>query len=301
MDNDNLLKKKLTSYYKNMKFKFDYRNRVVYSEEEGNKLIFEALSNESPCMISRFGATELNCINFYIKKKKYTEEIKDRIKKLSGVFPNNDKNIDSFCSFYLECSKSIDILGIWCVKGERYCIDNYCNNPKLVKLRSIEPYYFNNPWSRALENKKVLVIHPFMESIIKQYEKRNMIFEDKSILPKFKSLKVIKAVQSIADNDTEFGDWFDAYNYMCNEIDKIDFDIAIVGAGSYGLPLSSYIKEKGKKVIHMAGATQILFGIKGKRWDDHKYISNLYNENWIRPNSEETPINSNKVEGGSYW
>ena len=84
-------------------------------------------------------------------------------------------------------------------------------------------------------------------------------------------------------------------------IDDVDFDIAIIGAGAYGLPLCSYVKLKGKKAIHMGGATQILFGIKGMRWDSHEYISKLYNENWIRANSEETPINSNKVEGGSYW
>lgn len=301
MDNDNFFKKKFISFYKSIKFRIDYINKLVYSEEEGNKIIFEALTSKGPCMISRFGATELSCIDYYIKKKNYTEAIKDRIKELSGVFPNTDKNIDLFCDFYLECSKDVDILGVWAIKGERKCIDNYCNNPKLIKLRGIEPYYFKNPWSKALENKNILVIHPFMESILKQYEKRDMIFNDKDILPKFKSLKVIKAVQSIADNDTKFADWFEAYEHMCNEIDEIDFDIAIVGAGSYGLPLSSYIKKKGKKVIHMAGATQVLFGIKGKRWDNHKDISTLYNENWIRPNIRETPVNSNKVEGGSYW
>ena len=49
----------------------------------------------------------------------------------------------------------------------------------------------------------------------------------------------------------------------------------------------------------MSGATQLLFGIKGKRWDDHPIISKLYNDAWVRP--EETLAHKEKVEGGSYW
>ncbi|MEI7736983.1 MAG: hypothetical protein WCI49_16050, partial [Ferruginibacter sp.] len=121
-----------------------------------------------------------------------------------------------------------------------------------------------------------------------------------SILPDFE-LKTIAAVQTIAGNKTEFTDWFEALNHMKNQIDATDFDVAIIGAGSYGLPLSAYVKDKGKISIHMGGATQILFGIKGKRWDDHPVISKLYNEYWVRPEVSEIVPNAEKVEGGCYW
>ena len=51
----------------------------------------------------------------------------------------------------------------------------------------------------------------------------------------------------------------------------------------------------------MGGPTQILFGIKGKRWDDHPVISKFYNEYWVIPNSIEKPQGANKVENGCYW
>jgi hypothetical protein len=51
----------------------------------------------------------------------------------------------------------------------------------------------------------------------------------------------------------------------------------------------------------MAGATQILFGIKGKRWDTHSEIAKLYNEQWVRADELERPFNYLEVEGGSYW
>ena len=125
-----------------------------------------------------------------------------------------------------------------------------------------------------------------------------MVFPGTAILPEFASLTCIQAVQSIAGEKTEYATWFDALAFMQNQISECDFDVAIIGAGAYGLPLAAYCKKIGKQAIQMSGATQLLFGIKGKRWDEHPFISNLYNDAWIRPNSNETPTQKSKVEGG---
>ena len=47
----------------------------------------------------------------------------------------------------------------------------------------------------------------------------------------------------------------------------------------------------------MGGATQLLFGIKGKRWDD----MGIYNGYWVRPDETERPKGLEKVEEGCYW
>ena len=119
-------------------------------------------------------------------------------------------------------------------------------------------------------------------------------------MPEFK-LEVIQAVQSLGTTQTEFETWFDAYDFMCSEIKNKDFDIAIIGAGAYGLPLASFVKSLGKKSVHLGGATQLLFGIKGKRWDNDPLISLLVNEYWTRPSNEETPAKENLLEDGCYW
>lgn len=111
----------------------------------------------------------------------------------------------------------------------------------------------------------------------------------------------IRAVQSIAGEKTEYATWFDALEFMQNQISECDFDLAIIGAGAYGLPLAAYCKIIGKQAIQMSGATQLLFGIKGKRWDEHPVISKMYNEYWTRPDDKETPTQKAEVEGGSYW
>ena len=62
-----------------------------------------------------------------------------------------------------------------------------------------------------------------------------------------------------------------------------------------------HIKKLNKQVIHLAGATQILFGIRGKRWDIRPEMQQYFNEHWTRPLESERPKDAQKVEGGCYW
>ena len=159
---------------------------------------------------------------------------------------------------------------------------------------------------------KVVVVHPFAETIEQQYLKREFLFNNKEVLPNFKSLNVIKAVQTLGEGDTRFKDWFEALDYMKTEIDKMDYDVCLIGCGAYGFHLAAHVKRSGKKGIHLGGALQLLFGIKGKRWEDPNYgvkewgipsglYSNLMNEYWVRPGENDRPKNAEKVEGACYW
>ncbi|MDP4184317.1 MAG: hypothetical protein Q8862_04035, partial [Bacteroidota bacterium] len=98
-------------------------------------------------------------------------------------------------------------------------------------------------------------------------------------------------------------DWFEALDWMKAEISKKDFEVCILGCGAYGFPLAAYVKQIGKKAIHLGGVTQLLFGIKGKRWESETIYpySNLFNEHWIRPGENEKPQNAIIVEGACYW
>ena len=111
-----------------------------------------------------------------------------------------------------------------------------------------------HPWTYSLKGKKILVVHPFSETIESQYKnKKKKLFKNSEVLPEFASLQTIKAVQSIAGNPVGFDTWFDALDWMKSEIDKKDFDIALLGCGAYALPLAAHIKRMGKKVVHMGG------------------------------------------------
>lgn len=269
-------------------------------------------------MVARFGRNELNAtlIRYTTNEKSYWQKVKyyfarkinnmyfDRqiqntMSMGAGFFPPTVKNLERFSDLMLESCRNIDVLGSW-LEGEELLSD-YLKNAKKIKLREMEPYYHENPWSEGLKHKNVLIIHPFEDSIKSQYQKKNYLFNNPDVLPDF-NLITLKAVQSIAGQGQPFNDWFEAFKYMCEKVKKIDFDIAIIGCGAYGMPLASYIKtDLRKKAIHLGGATQILFGIKGKRWDEHEYIFRLYNDYWVRPLEAETPKNYKSIENGCYW
>ena len=268
--------------------------------KKGNDVIRDLLSSQEPVMISRLGKIEAECLNFFLHEGTWPDYWKPQLQNNAGFFPITDDMIIQFCNEFLDHVKHTDVMAIWLGHLDEFIVEKFCPTASRVALRSLEPYYHENPWSSALAGKRVLVVHPFEESIKCQYEKRTKLFKDPGVLPEFE-LMTVKAIQSSSGNPVPFETWFHAYEHMRNEIIKKDFDIALVGAGAYGLPIASFIKRLGRKVVHMAGATQVLFGIKGLRWDKHEDISKLYNSHWVRPLPSERPDNFLTVEGGCYW
>ena len=273
---------------------------AILTAEEGNKFIRQKLQENLPFMATRFGANEIGYTYRSVHGLRIPFKLRRSIAN-TGFFPVYDKKLlEKFSEFYLQSAEKTDILGIWnSSEHEGAAISELCPNATLIPLISLEPYYFSEPWSAALKGKKVLIIHPFARTIEKQYVKREQLFENKDILPEF-DLAVFKAENTIFGHD-RFKNWFEVFDYSCEQISKMDFDVAIIGAGAYGLPLAAFVKKMGRQAIHMAGATQILFGIKGRRWDKHPIISKFYNESWVRPDSTETPEQHKTVENGCYW
>jgi hypothetical protein len=122
------------------------------------------------------------------------------------------------------------------------------------------------------------------------------------VLPEFAFIHYLKAMQSQGGEYTQFKDWFEALEFMEDLMDEIDYEVAIIGCGAYGMSLAAHAKRNGKVAIHLGGWTQMLFGVYGKRWilDQPKYAQ-IINSYWIRPNKNERIKNLAKIEGGCYW
>ena len=274
--------------------------------EEINIYIKNLILSGKPFLAGRFGATELFCVRtFDFELKPKYEKALSQMQMWSGFFPPTVDMGMRFKELLLTSVPQADIMGVWMLPFEDYYLNKFGKKDLLTTyLLDLEPWSApENPWSAALQGKKVLVIHPFIETIQEQYKKRELIFPGTSILPEFE-LKTLKAVQTIAgEKDERFETWFDALNWMYQEAMKIDFDIAIIGCGAYGFPLATKLKQAGKQAIHLAGATQLLFGIKGKRWEENDafaYVQKFFNDSWVYPRNVDKPNQANKVEGGCY-
>jgi hypothetical protein len=278
--------------------------RKLLTPGSANDCLYQLIQDDKPFIVGRFGTTEMNSIGQVIKNEMGLGKIRELERRSlvinAGFFPDDIENFKRFAALNLELCPHIDMLGILNSRFEDYVIRHFMKDTQIANLTFIEPYYFENPWSKALEDKKVLVIHPFSDTIKSQYQKRHLLYKNPDILPEFE-LSLIKSVQTVAGNKSEFSTWFHALNSMFEQAMKIQFDIAIIGCGAYGLPLAIKLKQGGKKAVHMGGATQILFGIKGSRWDQHPIISTFYNEYWVRPGKSERPENAGLVEDSCYW
>ena len=308
-------------------FKLENKPECIQDADIASQIIYEELISDKPSMIARFGSTELTCLINYVgvasNKKKYIsyfqgktspwwweQKIIDQMQNWSGFFPPTKEKIEEFCKLMLEDIQHIDVLGSWLV-GEN-TFKNYFTKAQKVHLRLLEPFWTDYPWTAALKGKKILVVHPFDETILNQYKNKEKLFQNPAILPNLASFNVIQAVQTLGEGDNRFNDWFEALDYLKSEIDKHDYDVCLIGCGAYGFHLAAHVKRSGKKAVHLGGALQLLFGIKGKRWEDPNYgvkewgipvgsYSNLMNEHWVRPGFIYKPKNADQVEGACYW
>ena len=283
--------------------------------------IREKLLSPEPCMFSRFGAVEIGCVvnylGIYHQKRKIIKYIKGEafpwwweeetmypMRNNAGFFSATPELLKRFSEMMIEDMPLIDILASWRFEEEYFSKE--LQNAYKIDFEPYNPFWSDVPWTAALENKKVLVVHPFAETIQKQYLRKELIHKDPRVLPTF-DLQTIKAIQTIGNQgDGRFETWFDALEFMKNEIDKMDYDVCLLGCGAYGMPLAAHVKRSGKKAVHLGGSLQLLFGIRGARWENSNYnatynYSKLMNEFWVKPSATETPSKAQQVEEGCYW
>jgi hypothetical protein len=286
---------------------------------DANTLISRGILSGSPFMVSRFGKSELRVLLGFRRLSEWSLPRKllwlalnlefprwknDRFAFIgaeSGFFPTNDfASIQKFCDVNVSAAAQVDLLGSWVAGENQFDI----SIPHVTKLADIEPFFALEPWTKALANKKVLVVHPFSDSILSQFKKRNLLFSDSHFLPDLELAVIPAPVTYTFDGDggSREGSWFDVLEDLKRQVSETDFDVAIIGAGAYGMPLAAYCKALGKVAIHMGGSTQLLFGIRGRRWEEEgKPHRALMNKEWVRPLPKERPDYAANVEKEGYW
>lgn len=280
-----------------------------FGKDEKKKILDDATSlaeirkkieKKVPFLISRWGTNENIAQMQYISGALNKNSL-FRMQSLAGIFPSdNTAFLKKYFQIMEQSARKIDffICGAWIP----YCDDlqeRLSPDAGLVHNGILIPIHNRDSWMLALTGKKVLVIHPFASLIETQYKNRRSIWNDDCTLPDW-DLKVYAAVQSLGGSDV-YATWLDALHKMENDIGRIDFDCALIACGGYGMPLGAFIKSELKKqAVHVGGQLQLLFGIKGKRWDDG-FGKDHYNEYWVRPSDDLKPKNFQSVEGGCYW
>lgn len=276
-----------------------------------------------PCFIGRFGSIELNAFANYLTVTNQIQDLpkytpfkyvmdlcypnwfsigtKNGMTNNAGFFPCTDENLLKWGDLVQNDIKNLDVLLTW--RSEENYIKSFLQNKeRLCNSELYNPFMYPNPWTKALENKNVLVVSPFADSIKAQYARREKIFKNPDVLPKFNliTLKAYNVLRGI-NHYQNISSWFDALKDMEKQISKLKFDVALLGCGAYAFSLASFIKTQGKVSITCCGSLQTLFGIYGERYKQQFMENHLLNEYWIRPSESEKPEGYKLVENGAYW
>jgi hypothetical protein len=276
---------------------------------QSNEYLIQLIKSNKPFMITRVGIGSETILTCYWKLKcNIPNNIMYALDNNAGIY-RAEKNVELFGHMYASAIANSDALAVWknmLIKEQKILMKGH----KLVSIysRVLEPFYciLENikPWSHYLLGKKVLIINPFVESFQKQLRDGFQMFKDKDIFLDGQEFVFYRPFMTTAGNHLH-SNWLETYRIMRDDISALDFDIALLGCGGYGLPLCNHIRtHMGKSAIYIGGGLQLLFGVMGKRWENiplHKKIIEKNNTEYIRPSGDEILLNKKRVENGCYW
>jgi hypothetical protein len=226
----------------------------------------------------------------------------------AGIHIQKPASLHTYVQRFIQAYEHCTHIAIWEKGGGMYqsmgraqewILQRAKNTPRLT-ARSLEPYYFQDSWMPALKGKRILIVHPFVATFQKQYQKRAELFPNRSWFEDC-SIQFIKPPMTMAGNHGN-KDWQEHMDIFFSDIQGVEFDVALVAAGGYGMLIADYIYTNMRRsVMYIGGALQIFFGVIGKRWFDNKEIRSLITDDWVRPANEERPPNHTRVEKGCYW
>lgn len=279
----------------------------------GASQIYLCLSGQAPCLIGRNGTIELQVLH----SGAADASLRQQLELHAGVFPSTEDSVVSWIRAYKSALGVIDtepIVAGWYAPlklPEESLLNRYCFSESYIPLRSLEPYYVSPMlrWTSLLAGKKVAVVSSFAKTIATQILKREEIWgvHAETLLPENTTWFPIRTgyspalARGRAGWPEGIGRWQDAVTYLTDEVMKTGAEICIIGCGGLGMILGAELKRRGLQCIVLGGATQVLFGIKGKRWETHDVISKFWTDAWVWPSLEETPGGAGDIEGGCYW
>ena len=291
----------------------------------GADKIANTVRGVSPFFIGRNGTTEQEAVSFWFTRRRigtpWPQRIRTNLHIGAGVWPATDESLDKWAKEYMEQLGRLDGLAAGWYRpfadSESVLLDYAAPTAFRTPLRSLEPYYSvpNHRWTRHLSGKRVAVVSSFAGTIQSQVGSAermhtiwNCLQEPSTILSLTATWIPIRTYfppEVALQDSTQWPDgihnWDEAATYVVDAVKASGATVAIIGCGGLGMIIGGRLKALGISVVVMGGAIQVLFGIKGRRWEKHEVISKFWGPSWVWPRESETPRGSFQIEGGCYW
>jgi hypothetical protein len=277
--------------------------------------IATALSQKKGFLVGRNGTIELEALLTYKEKQFLFQQQGLILEKHAGVFPSNQLSHKHWFRDTETAIKNTDLLVAgWfapLAHEEKKYLASLGRNSVVLPLRSLEPYYVPTEmmWTRFLKFHKVAIVSSFADTAMKQIQRAKDIWGDRaeSLLPPEAQFIPIRTGYApvLANGRAEWPGnptkWEQVVDSVVQCVVDSGAEIILIGCGGLGMILGHRLKQLGKVCIVMGGAIQVLFGIKGNRWETHTTISRFWNDAWVYPSEDETPGGSQSIEKACYW
>lgn len=271
----------------------------------------------------KIGYTELQLLSLVMKRRQNAPRAQVRLIELwlkaqavqfAGIFPDDPDLLFSFGELYLQAVRELDVVGLILEFNKPLQIEllNYFElaNP-VTAYRSLHPDHSipDDPsgcFLPLLRGKKILIVNPFAKLLAARATRE--IFEGVWQVSgkKFFEPARVEGLEFpygfARETWARYATVLDLMAEIESEIERRDFDVALIGAGGMGIPLTAYVKRLGKIGIMLGGHLQVLFGVKGTRWKNNaRWRDVFFNEWWIDMPTEYRPKEGDAAGDYSYW
>jgi hypothetical protein len=278
--------------------------------------IASLLADKQPHFIGRIAGVELKVAYAVLERSSLlTDRDLLELENNAGIHTTSQESLKEYATRLVHAYEGCSMIAEWPQEGEvflvtgegqRFIARRTPSIPKCSAL-SLEPYYLppgEFSWMSALKGKRVLVLHPFVHTFQRQIQHLLALYPNRSWFEGC-MFHFLRPPVTLAGNHGHL-DWKEHEEKCFQQIREHQqdhpFDVALVGAGGYGMLLSHRIHQEFQThVVYIGGALQLFFGVIGKRWFSNKEVMTLMNDQWVRPVKEDQPTDFKRVEKGCYW
>lgn len=269
----------------------------------------EMLRNKKPFAAGKIGTAELLAFEYFDRYIRLPwppfwswQRPAQRLLNNAGFFPLERKKFSQWNTIFRDAIQQVDYLCAWQEDSFLAAYEQALIKKEAPTSCPIEYTKIVGGALPTISSVRWLVVSPFVKTMKQQLPRLAAIHRMPSINEASwrqieKTCQFVRCPFQSHLETSPFSSWEDGLDKLAAEVATKEFDVALIGAGAWSLPLGRRIKQIGKSAIHLGGELQLLFGIQGKRWE---YLS-IYNSAWVNSDPEETPKDKNRVEDGCYW
>jgi hypothetical protein len=279
--------------------------------------IQDALKTNTGLAVGKLGTTEAECLFTALHGHPWNGPLRTQMTRNAGLWPATNVTLSTWAAHMRGVLADMDHVVEWYdARHERPVLDAWAPLAKRHQgLADLDAWTSAIPWTYAIPSgTRVAVVTPFATTAAAQIP--NIASLPSSTLPSLwasppptfftvrtgcsPSLDATGPAAWRADQLA--AGWRATVEEIVGTVVSGGARVALVGCGALSLPVVVALKRHGIIAIHLGGALQVLFGIRGRRWTTDSVVGPwMQQDTWCNPADEETPRNAKAVEGGCYW